>query len=1177
MTTLIKDLFANDINRNIEEVIKVDQTDEHILEQELREYVVTPTIKKRLQEILERYQETLNKPHEGIGIWVSGFFGSGKSSFAKYLGLVLLNRLIRGQPAADLLIQRAADPKIQVLLRAINEQIPTEAVIFDVSTDQSVRSSNQTLTEIMYRLLLQRLGYARDLDLSELEITLEDEGRLDAFQTQYQAAFGKTWDEGKGKISQAVQQASRVMHELEPATYATVDSWRQSAMKRADLTSGLLAERALALMARRRPGQTLVFVVDEVGQYVARDVQKMLDLQAVVQSLGRVGRGKLWLVVTSQEKLTELVGGVDDRRVELARLMDRFPLQIHLEPSDISTVTSQRVLSKNAAAEPVLRELFTTHRGRLSDHTRLSADFRLPELTADAFRDLYPLLPYHIDLIIQIVSGLRTQGGAGRHVGGANRTIIKLAQQLLIHPESNLQHQPVGALARLDQIYDLVANNVSSEVRGKIQEIAQKIAHPQASAVAKAICLLQLIPNLHSTAENLAATLHPAVDADSRLPEVKAALAELAAASLIRHSQQGYRIPTPAEDDWDRQRNSLQPKPADVNRLHLEAIQKLWKQPSHSLRGVKLFKAGLTVNGRALINEDLPVHLLLTEPGAEYAQRVEEARQRSQTETQALFWVAALDQTVDQATTELFRSQELIARKERLARTREETALIGDEKTRQETYQNDVQRALKRALLKGALFFRGNDRSPDETDQDITPVVTKVLAHALPVVFHRFEEAAARVTNRDLDALMTSDNLRGLSAVFTDLHLVRDQGQQVVFNVEQNPLAEVLARIANRTSYGEVASGHWLSEQFAKEPFGWEFDLVRLLVIALLRAGQIDATSKGRVIDAAVSLEARNTFGNNNLFRQSAFRCKVSLEFTHLIDAAEAFSKVFGREIANLTQTEVAAAIRTALQPREDELQDLHTLLTQHRLPGAEVLREALDQIRVIRTGAEENAILTFNSAHQELKDALQRSVDLTQALSEPRLYDLDRARRVLDTDWPFLEQEPDLDEVVRDHAGQLRELLARETFFRELPAIDQHTRAVEQAYQQRHAAAVAACVNAYTVALTQLQTLPEWALLTEDMQQRLAAPLARCANAEAIQTRSIPLLRADIDACQGRLNQAIEELLRLIEGNRLVRVVAAEFFTGGLETEAQLEQALEEFRDQCLKWIGAGKKVLVQ
>ena len=1177
MANPIKDLFANEIDRIIEEVIKVDQTDEQILNREFKEYIVTPAIKKRLQEIFDHYRMTLNQSHERIGIWVSGFFGAGKSSFAKYLGLALHNRRILGQSAADLLIERVGDPAVQALLTIITEQIPTEAVIFDVSTNVNVLSSNQTLTEIMYRLLLQHLGYARDPDLAELEITLENEGRLEDFQTQYQADFDKLWDKGKGIISRAVQEASRVMHELEPATYVSVDSWRQSALKRAELTPGLLAERALALMARRRPGQSLVFVIDEVGQYVARDVHKMLDLQAVVQSLGRVGRGKLWLVVTSQEKLTELVGGIDDKRVELARLMDRFYAQVHLEPSDISTVTSQRVLRKNAAAEPVLRALFTTYRGRLTDHTRLSADFRLPELTSDAFRDLYPLLPYQIDLIIQIVSGLRTQAGASRHVGGANRTIIKLAQQLLIHPDINLQHQPVGTLARLDQIYNLVANNVASEVRGKIDEIARKIAHPLAPAVAKAICLLQLIPNLHSTAENLAAVLHPAVDADSRLSEVKAALAELETASLIRQSHQGYRIPTPAEDDWEQQRNRLQPKPADVNALHLEAIKAFWKQPAHKLRDVKLFKAGLSVNGRGVFNEDLPVHLFLTEPGPDDQQRIVEARQRSQTETQALFWVAALDQAVDQATTELFRSKELVTRQERLAKTHEQTVLIGDEKKRQERYQQELQRHLQRALLKGTLFFRGNDRSPDETDHDVTAVVNKVLAQALPLVFHRFDEAAARVASKDLDALMTSDNLRGLGAVFTTLQLVREQGQQVVFNIEHNPLAEVLNRIANRTSYGEVASGAWLSEQFAKEPFGWEFDTVRLLVIALLRAGQIKATSQGRLIDAAVSLEARHTFSNNNLFKQATFQCQVNLEFTHLIDAAEAFRIVFGREIADLTQAEVAAAIRTELEPRAEELQNLHTVLTQRNLPGADLLREALDQIRLIRTGSEENAILTFNSAYQELKDTLQRSVDLTQALIEPRLYDLDRARLALDQYWPILDQEPELDAAVRDHAEQLGELLARETFFRELPAIDQHTRAVDQDYQQRHAAAVQACVDAYTTALNQLQTLPEWAELPEDAQQRLAGPLIACRDTGTAQQKTLPLLRADLDACPGRLNATIAKLLQLIEGSRLVQVVAADFFIGGLETEEQLEQALAAFRDQCLKWIGAGKKVRVQ
>jgi Family of unknown function (DUF6079) len=487
----IKDLFACDIARRIEEVIKVDQADETIIRDELAEYVVTNSIRAHFREVLDHYQATWQKPNEGIAVWVSGFFGSGKSSFAKYLGLALANRNILGQGAGDLLAQRCHDPKIQVMLSTIAEHIPTEAVIFDVSTDRGIRTGSQSITEIMYRLFLQGLGYARDLDLSELEITLEEDGRLAPFKAKYREVFERDWDAEKGKIAVAVQQASRVMHALDPATYATADSWREAAMRRADITPGDLAARALKLMARRRPGKSLLFVVDEVGQFVARDVQKMLDLQGVVQNLGRLGHGKLWVVVTSQEKLTELVGGLDDRRVELARLMDRFPLQVHLEPSDISEVTSKRVLSKNAAAEQTLRGLFTQHRARLTDNTRITADIKLPELSTELFIDLYPLLPYQIDLIIQVVSGLRTQGGASRHVGGANRTIIKLAQQLLIHPDVDLAGQPIGTLARVDQIYDLVSGNIGSEIRAKIAAIGTQIAHPLAQPVAKAICLLQ--------------------------------------------------------------------------------------------------------------------------------------------------------------------------------------------------------------------------------------------------------------------------------------------------------------------------------------------------------------------------------------------------------------------------------------------------------------------------------------------------------------------------------------------------------------------------------------------------------------------------------------------------------------------------------------------------------------
>src|SRR5262245_20180376 len=272
MTTsrAIKTLFANDIHRRIEEVIKVDQTNEEILREEIGEYVVTDVIKRHYREIFDRYAETPNRPHEGIAIWVSGFFGSGKSSFAKMLGLSIANRPVAGERAADRFAQQANDTKIQVLLKTIAEKIPTHAVIFDVSTDRGIRSGNQTLTEIMYGLFLQSLGYAKDLDLSELEIALEEKRQLQRFEDEYRRLFNKEWSAEKGKVAFALSEASRVLHSLDSETYPMADSWMKAVKNKADISAGKLAERASELMKRRKPGENLIFVVDEVGQFVAR-------------------------------------------------------------------------------------------------------------------------------------------------------------------------------------------------------------------------------------------------------------------------------------------------------------------------------------------------------------------------------------------------------------------------------------------------------------------------------------------------------------------------------------------------------------------------------------------------------------------------------------------------------------------------------------------------------------------------------------------------------------------------------------------------------------------------------------------------------------------------------------------------------------------------------------------
>lgn len=1177
--TTIKTLFANDIHRRIEEVIKVDQTDEEIIRNEINEYVVTDAIRTHYTGIFDAYRETPNKPHEGIAIWVSGFFGSGKSSFAKMLGLSVANRSVAGESAGERFAERAGDKKLQVLLKAINETIPTHAVIFDVSTDRGIRSGNQTLTEIMYGLFLQSLGYAKDLDLSELEIGLEETGQLARFEEEYKRLFKKDWAAEKGKVAFALSEASRVLHSLDPDTYPMADSWVKAVKNKADITPGKFAERAGELMKRRKPGLSLMFVVDEVGQFVARDVQKMLDLQAIVQSLGVKGRGKHWVVVTSQEKLGELVSGLDDTKIELARLMDRFPLQVHLESSDISEVTSRRVLSKNAAAQTALGKLFDEHRGRLTEHTRLTADIRLPELSREAFIDLYPLLPYQIDLIIQVVSGLRSQGGASKHVGGANRTIIKLAQQLLINPAVNLADAQLGDLVRLDQVYDLVEGNIGSEVRAKIAAISKELNQPLAQPVAKVICLLQYVKSVHRSAENIAAALHGSTSGDSQLASVKEALRELEAAHKIRYGDDGYRIPTPAEDDWERLRNGISPKPGDSHRLYSEVLSAFWQpQPSHTLFDTKTFKAGLAIHGREITSGDMVFQVHLAEDGKDFDGLAAELRTRSQQERKHVFWAIALSDAIDRETVELFRSKEMLARKERETKGEDTPALIAEERARLRRHSDDLRRLLRAACLSGRIYFRGNDRSPTDRATDVGKTAAEVLGQVLPEVFDRFKEAAAKATDvkKGTDALFTAENLQGLPSVFGSMGLLRDEKGKTVFRTESGTLKEVLDRIEERANYGDTASGRYLTDEFAKEPFGWDFEVVRLLALSLLRAGKIEATSKGQTIDSVTGVEARETFLNNNLFRQAAFRPKKGIEFEELVKASEAFRDTFGSEVKELNAGAIVAELRKEVARNEDTVSSAFQTLTEHRLPGSTALDGAIGQMKAILRGSDDNAIATFNTSHRGIKDAIKRAVELEQLLNEPCIHNLERARTAQGALWSFLSRESDIPDELRTRAQSLEDLLARETFFKELPSIEQHTKAIETEYARREDEALDARVAAYTRAFDNLIKTPGWSEIDEDQQHRLAEPFER-GKKQGAEHVPIPQLRADHDACEGRLRTAVAELRRVIDGERVVTVSVGSYFAGGIETEEQLEAALDGVREECSRLIGSGKKVIVQ
>jgi hypothetical protein len=791
----IREVFSKPIDRRIEEVIKVDQTDEATVLEELQEYVITESIGDHFTTVYKAIADAQSEPHEGIGIWVSGFFGSGKSSFAKIIGYTVGSRAVCGQSASQVVKDKAqqelSKPQANAFtayLDVINAKIPTHAIIFDVSMDRGVRTASERITEIMYKALLRELGYAEDFDLADLEISLEADGLLDKFREEFQALHSKPW-EIRRKLGRGINEASAVLNKLDQKTYPNADSWAKSlGQGRADITPNLLAERAFELATRRQSDKALIFIIDEVGQYVSRSVDKMLDLQAVVQAFGREGKNRVnrrqatapcWIVVTSQEKLHEVVDALDSRKIELARLQDRFPYPIDLKQSDISEVTSKRVLHKNPDGTHVLgEEWFDKHGERLKILCTLERTSRNTAITRENFINLYPYVPYQIDLCIDIVSGLRLRRGAQRHIGGSNRTIIKQAQQILVHPWTNLAAKAIGNLVTLDLVYELLyaGNLLPTEVTREVDDVPSRLPNDaMAHKVTKAIALLEVVTDLPRTPRNLAAVLHPRIDADSLLPEVEKALKHLAEAQIVRESEEGFKLLTMQEKDWDNTRLGLDPKPVERNRIKRELLQEIFADPSirgYRYQNRKPFPFMLAIDGEVVESSgQLPLALLIADDLEDVDATCEEARRTSNEKRYELFWVCALTDEVHRHIEELYRSREMVSMHERLAAqgklSPEEASCLAEEKVRRDRFQRTLRTRLAERVAVGAGFFQGVRKDASALGQSMAEIFAKLRDDAIPTLYPKFALGNRPVSGDEEEKFLTAANLNDLPPIFS--------------------------------------------------------------------------------------------------------------------------------------------------------------------------------------------------------------------------------------------------------------------------------------------------------------------------------------------------------------------------------------------------------------------------
>ena len=554
----IADLLDRDLSRPVAEVVKIENNDPDTVFAELSEYVATDRIKAEYERLFSVMATASTSPNEGVGVWISGFFGSGKSSFAKNLGYVLANREVHGVPASSLFLKQVESERIAETVEFLNRTAPFEVFMFDAYVEPPMQTNAEQIWEGLYRVALRDLDYAEDYDISDLEMELEREGKLAAFQDLCLAEYKEEWRKIR-KGSQNPASASWLLHRLDSHAYPSTDTWlnmlRARPLRRLSVND--VVKNIFDRCEIRRPGKAVAFIVDELDASLVRGAERLGNLCALVEELDkessqRLKSGKLpaptWIVVTAEDNLGAVRNKLAASQVNLPQLQDHFKYEIELSRADLREVVARRVLGKKQGQESNLRKLFRDHGPSLIQNVKLERCSRPTEFDEDQFVEFYPYLPHLIELSLDILAGIRLQPNAPKYIESNNRTLVKQSFEMLMSDRTRLAGQPLGALVSIDKIYELVEGNTPWEKQKAILDIRQRfdddVDYPgMAARAAKAICLMELVnPALPRTTKNIAALMVQRVTEAPPTMAVAAILERLKVARFVRETEYGWKL-----------------------------------------------------------------------------------------------------------------------------------------------------------------------------------------------------------------------------------------------------------------------------------------------------------------------------------------------------------------------------------------------------------------------------------------------------------------------------------------------------------------------------------------------------------------------------------------------------------------------------------------------------------
>ena len=562
----IQSMFKDDINRKINGVVKVDQDESSVLVQELNEYVITRELKKHFITFFNNYIESFSETTADIGVWISGFFGSGKSHFLKMLSYLLENKEVQGVKTVERFRAKFADDPATFMLIDRATKGRTDTILFNIDIEGSINKDKTAVLRVFAKMFYNYLGfYGENLKVAKLEQFIAKKGKTEEFRRVFEEKNGASWLESRDAYAFFEDDIVATLQEVLGMSEQAASNWFNGTETVETSIAQLVSEIKEYVDAQPRDFR-LLFMIDEVGQYIGGDTDLLINLQSLVEKIGSECGGKVWVVCTGQEAIDEIIKA---RENEFSRIQARFKTRLSLSSSSADEVIQKRILLKTDEAEHDLEQLYAANDSVLRNlFSFTDAILDIKGYTgAGEFVKNFPFVPYQFILMQKVFAEIRKHGNSGKHLSGGERSMLSGFQEAA----QKIEDKDEYALAPFYLFYDTVHTFLDSSIRRVIERCERAAIdgngiEPQDVDVLKLLYLVRYVDDVKANLDNIVILMADDIRLDkiTMREQVRGSLDRLMSQNYIGRSGDTYNFLTDEEQDIQREIKNTPVATADI-------------------------------------------------------------------------------------------------------------------------------------------------------------------------------------------------------------------------------------------------------------------------------------------------------------------------------------------------------------------------------------------------------------------------------------------------------------------------------------------------------------------------------------------------------------------------------------------------------------------------------------